>query len=259
MFKYVIIKKKINKCGIINKRKVISDDIILGRIVNKILVVDDEIRIRELIIKYANHENIMCDEASNGEEAIKLVKKNEYDLIIMDIMMPILDGFSASKIIRRDYNMPIIMLSARSEEYDKIYGFYLGIDDYVTKPFSPKELMMRVKAVINRYQVQKEKTNIIKSTFIYQDLLIDFDGHLVTIDKQKIDLTNKEYELLVYLVQNVSVALTREQLIIKCWGSDFDKDDRTLDTHIKSLRKKIGKYGDNIITIRRVGYRFEIR
>ncbi len=226
---------------------------------NKILVVDDESRIRELIIKYANHENFICDEASNGEIAIEMVKKNDYDLIVMDIMMPVLDGFSASKIIRKDYNVPIIMLSARSEEYDKIYGFDLGIDDYVTKPFSPKELMMRIKAVINRYAVQIAKTDMIKSTFIYQDLLIDFDAHQVSINHQKIDLTNKEYELLVYLVQNVSIALTREQLITKCWGKDFDKDDRTLDTHIKSLRKKIGKYGDNIITIRRVGYRFEIR
>lgn len=225
---------------------------------NKILVVDDESRIRELIVKYANHNDILCDEASNGQIAIEMVKKNSYDLIVMDIMMPVLDGFSASKIIRKEFNIPIIMLSARSEEYDKIYGFDLGIDDYVTKPFSPKELMMRIKAVINRYAVQLEKVKEIKSTFRYQDLLIDYDAHQVFIKQETIDLTNKEYELLVYLIQNVSIALTREQLITKCWGSDFNKDDRTLDTHIKSLRKKIGQYGNNIITIRRVGYRFEI-
>ena len=192
-------------------------------------------------------------------EAIEKALNEDFDLIIMDIMMPELDGYSAVKEIRKKKNTPVIMLSARSEEYDKLYGFELGIDDYVTKPFSSKELIMRVNAVINRYknsnkeEVKEEEKNI----WSYQSLEIDLNAYIVTVDKNRIDLTPKEYELLVYLCQNANRAITRNQLLEKVWGYNFYGDDRTLDTHMKSLRKKIGKYSDNIITIRRVGYRFE--
>ncbi len=226
---------------------------------SKILIVDDEQSIRELIAKYAKFDGIETDQAENGMEAIEKALNEDFDLIIMDIMMPELDGYSAVKEIRKKKNTPVIMLSARSEEYDKLYGFELGIDDYVTKPFSSKELIMRVNAVINRYknnnkeEVKEEEKNI----WSYQSLEIDLNAYIVTVDKNRIDLTPKEYELLVYLCQNANRAITRNQLLEKVWGYNFYGDDRTLDTHMKSLRKKIGKYSDNIITIRRVGYRFE--
>lgn len=222
----------------------------------KLLIVDDEIHIRELVKKYATFENFESDTASNGLEAIEMVKLNTYDLVIMDIMMPELDGFSAVKEIRKICDVPIIMLSARSEEYDKLYGFDLGIDDYVTKPFSPKELMMRVNAVINRVNFRKNKEEI-QDVWSFEDLKIDFSAHIVYVDGIKTELTHKEFELLVFLTKNANIAVTREQLLEKVWGYGYYGDDRTLDTHIKSLRKKIGKYSDNIITIRRVGYRFE--
>lgn len=218
-----------------------------------ILIVDDEINIRELVKKYANYENFESNTASNGVEAIEMARNNPYDLIIMDIMMPELDGFSAVKEIRKFSDVPIIMLSARNEEYDKLYGFDLGIDDYVTKPFSPKELMMRVNAIINRGKIRIRK----EEDFHYQDLVINFNARTVYVDNLKIELTNKEYELLVYFVKNQNVAIKREQLLEKIWGYTSESEDRTLDTHIKSLRKKIGRYANNIITIRKVGYRFD--
>lgn len=226
---------------------------------SKILIVDDEILIRELVAKYAKLEQLEVEFAENGQEGIELVRNNQYDLVIMDIMMPVLDGFSAVKEIRKFSLVPIILLSARGEEYDKIYGFDLGIDDYVTKPFSPKELMLRVKAVINRMKLREEQVKKENNLFIYQTLTIDYSAHLVSIKDNKIELTHKEYELLVLLIKNNNVALTREFLLKTIWGEDFNGDDRTLDTHIKSLRKKICEYADNIITVRRVGYRFEIR
>lgn len=222
----------------------------------KILIVDDEIHIRELVKKYATYEKYESDTASNGIEAIEMVKHNEYDLIVMDIMMPELDGFSAVKEIRKSSNVPIIMLSARSEEYDKLYGFDLGIDDYVTKPFSPKELMMRINAVISRASKPREKVEV-QEIWEYKGLKIDFSAHVVYVDNVKTDLTHKEFELLVFLTKNTNIAVKREQLLEKVWGYGYYGDDRTLDTHIKSLRRKIGSYSDNIITIRRVGYRFE--
>lgn len=223
---------------------------------SKILIVDDELNIRELVKKYATFENFDSDTAANGLEAIEKVKNNRFDLIVMDIMMPELDGFSAVKEIRKFSDVPIIMLSARTEEYDKLYGFDLGIDDYVTKPFSPKELMMRINAIINR-ATRREIKQVLVENWSYEDLVINFNAHLVYINNEKIDLTNKEYELLIHLTKNANIAVKREQLLEKVWGSDYLKEDRTLDTHIKSLRKKLGKYADNIITIRRVGYRFE--
>lgn len=217
----------------------------------KILVVDDELGIRTVIKEYLENENYDVIEASNGEEAIKITKDNVIDLIIMDIMMPILDGFSACKEIFRCKKIPTIMLSARTDEYDKLLGFELGIDDYVTKPFSPKELVARVKAVLKRNQ-------FIDSNFIYEDLVIDFKAHTIKIENQEIKVTPKEYDLLCYFVNNANIALSREQLLTKVWGYDFFGDDRTIDTHIKMLRNNLGKYRDLIVTVRSVGYKFEI-
>ena len=224
----------------------------------KLLIVDDEMHIRDLVQKYATFENYESETAENGLEAIEKVKHNEYDLVIMDIMMPELDGFSAVKEIRKISQVPVIMLSARSEEYDKLYGFDLGIDDYVTKPFSPKELMRRVNAVLARAtHKNNQQSATTNEVWQYKNLKIDYSAHIVTINNEKIDLTPKEYELLVYLIKNQNIAVRREQLLEKVWGYDYYGDDRTLDTHMKSLRKKIGEYANCIITIRRVGYRFE--
>ena len=220
----------------------------------KLLVVDDELNIRELIKKYAKYEGYDVEVACNGIEAIDKVKENEYDIVIMDVMMPELDGFSAVREIRKFNDIPVIVLSARGEEYDKLHGFELGVDDYVVKPFSPKELMMRVNAVLTRYQRVKKQEN---EFWQYQTLKIDQNARIVYIDSERIEMTPKEYSLLLYLAKNENVAVTREQLLSNVWGYGFYGDDRTLDTHMKLLRKKIGKYGKNIITLRGVGYRFE--
>lgn len=218
----------------------------------RILIVDDEELIRNVVKEYSQLENYDVLEAEDGIEAIEIVKNNDIDLIIMDIMMPKLDGFSAYKQIKEIKNIPIIMLSARSEEYDKLMGFDLGIDDYVTKPFSPKELMARVKAVLKR-------TNNISDDYTYKDLVIDYQGRTVKIDNEELKLTPKEYDLLVYFVKNQNIALSREQLLSNVWGYDFFGDDRTIDTHIKMLRNNLGKYRDLIVTVRAVGYKFEIK
>lgn len=223
---------------------------------SRILVVDDEANIRELIKKYASFEGYEVFEAVDGMDAVEKVSNNDYDIIVMDVMMPELDGFSAVKEIRKIKNTPIIMLSARGEEYDRLHGFDLGIDDYVVKPFSPKELMMRIAAIMNRYR-SAVVTN--QNVFTFGDLKIDYDARIVTISGERIELTPKEYELLTYLIKNENIAVTRETLLTKIWGYDFFGDDRTLDTHLKSLRKKIGVYGQNIITLRGVGYRFETK
>ena len=225
----------------------------------QLLIVDDESQIRELVKKYAKFEGYSYKEAGNGLEAINVVREGDIDLVIMDIMMPELDGFSAVKEIRKFSRVPIIMLSARGEEYDKLYGFDLGIDDYVTKPFSPKELMMRVNAVLSRYNAKEEVVERVSEIYSFENLKIDLSGRIVYVDGVRVDLTLKEYELLLFLTRNENIAITREQLLEKVWGYDYYGDDRTLDTHMKSLRKKIGKYSDNIITIRRVGYRFETK
>lgn len=228
---------------------------------SKILIVDDEQFIRELVRKYANFEGYETEEAENGYIALQKVKvNNSFDLIIMDVMMPELDGFSAVKEIRKYSDVPVIMLSARGEEYDKLYGFELGIDDYVTKPFSPKELMMRVNAILNRYKnkvKENKKVEEPNNTLVYETLVVDLTARLTYIDNKKIDLTLKEFELLACLLSNINVAVTRKQLLEKVWGYDFFGDDRTLDTHMKLLRRKLGSYGKNIVTLRGVGYRFD--
>lgn len=223
-----------------------------------LLVVDDEAKIRMLIRKYAEFEGHQVTEAENGMEAVELCRKDphRFDLIIMDVMMPELDGFSAVAEIRKVSSAPVLMLSARGEEYDRIHGFELGVDDYVVKPFSPKELMMRVTAIMNRVRPQGEEPR--RNTVSFEGLTIDFDARIVTVDGQRAELSPKEYDLLVYLVQNKNIALTREMLITNVWGYDFYGDDRTLDTHIKLLRKSLGPYSKFIVTLRGVGYRFEV-
>ncbi len=223
----------------------------------KILVVDDEFRIRQMIRKYAEFEGYEVDEAVDGMQAIQVCRKENFDLIIMDVMMPELDGFSACREIKKfKPDTPIIMLSARGEEYDKIHGFELGSDDYVVKPFSPKELMMRVNAVIKRTHTS-EQNGAKKDVFTYKGLSVDFSARIVTVDGKRVEMTPKEYDLFFYMVKNKGLALTRESLISEVWGYDFFGDERTLDTHIKLLRKSLGEYSKCIVTLRGVGYRFE--
>lgn len=220
----------------------------------KILVVDDEILIRNVINEYLKKEGFEYIEAENGEQAINIIKKEDVDLIIMDIMMPRLDGFSAAKEIKKIKDIPIIMLSARKEEYDKLTGFDLGIDDYVTKPFSPKELIARVKAVLSRIQTKETDDK-----YIYKDLEINYIGRTLKIENKEIPLTPKEYELLCFFVKNEGIALSREQLLNNIWNYDFYGDDRTIDTHIKMLRNNLGKYRDLIKTVRTIGYKYETK
>ena len=215
----------------------------------KILIVDDEVLIRNVIKEYCILENYSIVEAENGIDAIEKVKNNDIDLIVLDIMMPKLDGFSAFKEIKKIKNIPTIVLSARSEEFDKLTGFDLGIDDYLTKPFSPKELMARIKAILKR-------TKNIEDVYIYETLKIDFMGRVVTINEKEIKLTPKEFELLSYFIENKGIALSREQLLTKVWGYNFFGDDRTIDTHIKMLRNNLGKYRNLIITVRGIGYKY---
>ncbi|MBR5345108.1 MAG: response regulator transcription factor [Clostridia bacterium] len=221
----------------------------------RLLVVDDEKRIRELIRKYAVFEGYEVDEAADGMEAVEKCREGKFDLVIMDVMMPELDGFSACREIRKFSQTPVIMLSARGEEYDRIHGFETGVDDYVVKPFSPRELMMRVAAILKRSGGDIGSSR--EEVQIGDGLVIDFTARRVTIDDVPVELSPKEYDLLFYMVRNRGIALTREQLLSEVWGYDFFGDDRTLDTHIKLLRRSLGAYADRITTLRGVGYRFE--
>ena len=224
-----------------------------------ILVVDDEVRIRSIIKKYAEFEGHTVYEAGDGMEAVHLCRTNEFDIVIMDIMMPELDGFSACREIRKQSQVPIIMLSARGEEYDKINGFELGIDDYVVKPFSPKELMLRIEAVMKRVKFADKNTRQSNVIIELDDggLRVDLTARLVFIEDKRVDMSPKEYDLFFYMLENRNIALSREKLISEVWGYDFYGDVRTLDTHIKLLRKSLGKYAEYIVTLRGVGYRFE--
>lgn len=217
----------------------------------KILVVDDEKLIREVIKEYCYNEHYEVFTANDGEEALGFINKEKFDLIVLDVMMPKLDGFSLCKQIKNK-NIPIIILSARTDEFDKLTGFDLGIDDYVTKPFSPKELMARIKAILKRNKKVVDK-------FMYQTLEVDFRAHSIIIDGVNIKFTPKEYDLLVYFINNANIALTREILLDKIWGYSFFGDDRTIDTHVKMLRNTLGKYRDLIVTVRGVGYKFETK
>ena len=216
----------------------------------KLLIVDDEEKIREMIGKYASHEGYDVVLACDGKQAISIFKKQDFDVVILDIMMPNMDGYETLKKMKAIRDVHCIFLTALGQEYDRIYGFDLGCDDYVTKPFSLKELMMRVNVILKR-----NNSNINK--IIIDDFILDINAHLLTINSKRIDLSNKEYELLLYLITNRGNALTREAIISKVWGYEYDNDDRTLDTYIKLLRKHLLEYSKYITTIRGVGYRFE--
>lgn len=219
----------------------------------KILVVDDEELIRNVIKEYLTNENYEVIEAENGIDAIEKCNNNDIDLIILDIMMPKMDGYTAYKEIKKTQNIPTIILSARSEEYDKLLGFDLGIDDFLAKPFSPKELVARVKAVTRRNNDFEE------DCFVYEDLKVNFKGRVVSIKDKEIKVTPKEFELLTYFIKNKNIAISRETLLNKIWGYDFYGDDRTVDTHIKMLRNSLGKYRNLIVTVRAIGYKLEIK
>ncbi|MBR5251125.1 MAG: response regulator transcription factor [Clostridia bacterium] len=223
----------------------------------KILIVDDEQEIREVLkeyLEYNEHDGFEAVCASDGLEAIKLCENQTFDLIIMDIMMPKMDGMTALKEIRKNQNTPIIVLSARDQEYDKLFCFEMGADDYVTKPFSPKEVLARVKAVLNRMSRGVEKEHDVRA---FGGLVIDFEGRNVIVDKKKVIMTPKEYEVLFFLVKNEGKAVSREKLLSNVWGFDFYGDDRTVDTHIKMLRSNLGPYRNYIVTLRGLGYKFE--
>ena len=215
----------------------------------KLLIVDDEDNIRKVICEYCEASNYEYDEADNGENALKLLKKNNYDLLVLDIMMPKMDGFEVLKELPKEYRIPTIILSARGEEIDKLQGFDLGIDDYLTKPFSPKELMARIKAILTR-------SNKIIDEYVLDTLVVNFSSHTIKIDNKKIEVTPKEFEILTYLIKNKDIAISREQLLSKLWGYNYFGDDRTIDTHMKMLRNNLGKYRKHIVTVRGIGYKF---
>lgn len=219
----------------------------------RILIVDDEKMIRNVVKEYAEFEGYETKEAEDGMEAVEICRKEDFDIIVMDIMMPRLDGYSAIKEIHKTKSIPVIMLSARGEEYDKLFGFEIGIDDYVVKPFSPKELLARIKAVLKRSAAKEQQMDIIR----YEGLEINVTGREVSIDGKPVSLTPKEYDLLFYLVKNKGIALSREKLLEEVWGYDFYGDDRTVDTHIKMLRNSLGEYRKFIKTLRGMGYKFE--
>lgn len=216
----------------------------------KILIVDDEQGIREVIKEYCKLENYTVIEAENGIDAIEKVKQENIDIIVLDIMMPKLDGYTALKEIKKLKNIPVILLSARKEEFDKLMGFECGTDDYLTKPFSPRELIARIKAILKRSRNETDE-------FILDTLKVDFKEHTISIDNEEVKVTPKEFELLAYFIKNQNTALSREQLLNKIWGYDFFGDDRTIDTHIKMLRNNLKQYRDRIVTVRGMGYRFE--
>lgn len=222
----------------------------------RVLIVDDEDKIREGLREYCEFEGYEVFEACNGMEAVNICKEQNFDVIIMDIMMPKLDGFSACKEIRKFKSIPVLMLSARGEEYDKLFGFELGIDDYVVKPFSPREVMARLNVILTRNK-DKNVKNQENECFNFKGLEVDLTARRVYIDGEKIEMTPKEYDLMFYLVKNRNIALTRDKLLKDVWGFDFYGDDRTVDTHIKMLRNSLGEYRDLIVTLRGTGYIFE--
>lgn len=222
----------------------------------RILIVDDEQKIREVIREYAEFEGHKVTEAADGMEAVEVAKREEFDIILLDIMMPRLDGFSACKEIRKTKATPILMLSARGEEYDKLFGFELGVDDYVVKPFSPKEVMARINAIIKRGE-KAAASDAAPQRQQFEGLEIDPAGRAVYVDGERASMTPKEYDLLFYLVKNKNLALTRDKLLEEVWGYDFFGDDRTVDTHVKMLRGSLGKYRKFIVTLRGMGYKFE--
>ena len=216
----------------------------------KILIVDDEKNIREVIREYASLEGYDVMEADSGLKALELLNTNKFDLMILDIMMPIMDGFTLLNSIPKEKKIPTIILSARDDEVDKLEGFDRGIDDYLCKPFSPRELMARVKAILKRTKGDVD-------SYSYDKLVVNFLEHTIRIDDKEVSVTPKEFEILKYFIHNKRIAISREQLLNKIWGYDFYGDDRTVDTHIKMLRNNLGRYRDLIITVRGIGYKFD--
>ncbi len=220
----------------------------------KILIVDDEEKICEVLKEYAEFEGYEAEFAKDGMQAVSLCRQKDFDAIVMDVMMPKLDGYSACKEIKKQKDIPVLMLSARGEEYDKLFGFEIGIDDYVVKPFSPKEVMARLKVIISR----RNKDENEEEKYKFDGLVVDMRGRNVEVDGKKVEMTPKEYDLLFYLVKNKNIALSREKLLSEVWGYDFYGDDRSVDTHIKMLRNSLGDYREYIVTMRGLGYKFEV-
>ena len=223
----------------------------------RILVVDDEPDICQMIRRYAEHDGYETVGVSDGTEAVEICQKEDFDIIIMDVMMPNMDGYAACRKIRENKDIPVLMLSARGEEYDKLFGFEVGVDDYVTKPFSPKELMARIKVIIRRHAKPQEKTEKAADLLKFSGLEIDTLGHILFVDGEKVELTAKEYDVLLYLVNNKGIVLTRDKILSAVWGYDYFGEDRTVDWQIKLLRNKLGIYRELIHTIRGVGYKFD--
>ena len=220
----------------------------------KILIVDDEPAIRQLVRRYAELEDYQVSEAANGFEAVELCRQDAFDVIVMDVMMPDMDGFAATREIRKHCGTPVLMLSARGTEVDKLYGFELGIDDYVVKPFSPRELMARLKVIVTRHGQDKSSP---RNVLTLGGLAIDQDGRSVSVNGERVELTAKEYDLLLYLAENRGIVLTREQILNAVWGYEYIGEDRTVDWQIKLLRGKLGDCRDIIKTMRGVGYKLE--
>lgn len=224
----------------------------------RILIVDDEPDIHQLIRRYAQHEGHETTEASDGEEAVRLCRDHDFDMIIMDIMMPDMDGFTACREIKKLKDIPVLMLSARGEEYDKLFGFELGIDDYMVKPFSPRELMARVQVIVNRHQARSAPA-VQDCRIQAGELCIEPMGRTVWVRGKEVELTAKEYELLLFLAENQGRVLTRNQILDGVWGYEYCGEDRTVDWQIKLLRGKLGNCRGYIKTMRGVGYKFEAK
>ena len=220
-----------------------------------VLMVDDEARIRDIVMQYLKFEGHTCEEATNGKQAVEMLERSAFDMVIMDVMMPFMDGITALRKIRETSNVPVIMLTAKGEEYDRVFGFEFGADDYVVKPFSPKELMARVKAILKRTNPQENTPQ--ESVYTFKGLVVNPVSYEASIDGEKLPLTPKEFELLLWFVRNRGVVLTREQLLNEIWGYDFYGDSRTVDTHIKMLRNSLGEYREYIKTVWGVGYRYD--
>ena len=215
-----------------------------------VLIIDDELLIRDVVKEYCLNEGFNVYEASNGIDGLDVLEKEKINIIVLDIMMPKMDGYTFFSKMKEKYNIPTIVLSARGEEYDKLFGFSIGIDDYLTKPFSPRELIARIKAISKRYTKEEVEE------FNYLGIKVDFKGRVLYIDNEEVQITPKEFDLLKYFIENPNTAITREQILNKVWGYDYFGDDRTIDTHIKILRNKLGNYRDTIVTVRSIGYKF---
>ncbi len=216
-----------------------------------VLIIDDEDLIRNVVREYCLNEGYNVYEASNGYQGLDILEKENIDIIVLDIMMPKMDGYTFFEKMKEKYNIPTIVLSARAEEYDKLFGFSMGIDDYLTKPFSPKELIARIKAILKR-----TNNNNLDEIYTYKGIKVDFKGRVLYIDDKVVDITPKEFDILSYFIKNPNTAITRDQLLNKVWGYDYFGDERTIDTHIKILRNSMGKYRDLIVTVRSIGYKF---